>query len=316
MAGTKAQEGRTGGDRGPDRGGWNGAASGWRAGVYRITFESETAAGRLFDKVLIGAILLSVAVVIADSMSRIHARWYHAFDVAEWVFTALFTVEYLMRLVCLRRPWRYARSFFGVIDLLAVLPTYLALLFPAIHVLIDVRVLRLLRIFRVFKLTAYIAEYQQLASALAASRRKIAVFLATIVLIVVVLGSLMYVIEGPRHGFTSIPVSIYWAITTMTTVGYGDITPHSPAGRFVTALMMLLGWGTLAVPTGIVTTEIALRQGRAGSRPEPIDPVTRSALGLATCTACGETEHLPQARHCHACGARLPFAPQDGGPKP
>ncbi len=291
----------------------------WRARIYRIAFESETYAGRLFDKVLIAAILGSVGVVIADSIPSLHAHWYRAFTLAEWLFTLLFTLEYLARLVCLRQPWRYARSFFGVIDLLSVLPTYLALLFPAIHVLVDVRVLRLLRIFRVFKLTAYITEYQQLGAALAASRRKIAVFLSSVILIVVVLGSLMYVIEGPAHGFTSIPVSIYWAITTMTTVGYGDITPQSAAGRFVTALMMLLGWGTLAVPTGIVTSEIALRQGHRDAH-TPAGDIARHAIGLpadaacATCAGCGEAEHLPHARHCHACGTRLPdTAPRQGG---
>lgn len=294
---------------------WGGPPPGWRARIYRIAFEAETPAGRLFDKVVIAAILLSVCVVFADSIPRLHARWARAFLFAEWGFTALFTAEYALRIVCLRQPWRYAKSFYGIIDLLAVVPTYLALLFPAIHVLIDVRVLRLLRIFRVFKLTAYIAEYQQLAIALAASRRKIAVFLASVVLIVVVLGSLMYVIEGPTHGFTSIPVSTYWAITTMTTVGYGDIIPQTPVGRFVTALMMLLGWGTLAVPTGIVTSEIALHRGRG---PESLDRATRGAIGLSPappCTACGEAEHLPRARHCHACGARLP-RPAEAEPEP
>lgn len=279
---------------------------GWRAVIYRVAFESETPAGRLFDKVLIWAILLSVGVVVADSIPSLHTDWYLAFDIAEWAFTILFTIEYLLRLICLKRPQHYAKSFFGIIDLLAVLPTYLALFFPAIHVLIDVRVLRLLRIFRIFKLTAYLSEYQLLARALSASRRKIFVFLSAITLVIVVVGSLMYVVEGPENGFTSIPTSIYWAITTMTTVGYGDITPQSPFGRFVTALMMLLGWGTLAVPTGIVTSEIALRQSREKS--------SSTALALPaerTCAACGETDHLAMARHCHSCGARLPSSEAD-----
>ncbi len=274
---------------------------GWRALVYRVTFESETPAGRLFDKLLIWAILASVAVVVADSVPDLHDHWYLAFDIAEWFFTILFTVEYLLRLSCLKQPRRYAFSFFGVIDLLAVLPTYLALVFPAIHVLIDVRVLRLLRVFRIFKLTAYISEYQTLALALKASRRKILVFLSAVTLIIVVMGSLMYVIEGPERGFTSIPTSIYWAITTMTTVGYGDITPQSGIGRAITALMMLLGWGTLAVPTGIVTSEIALRQARRTEDEQKPEAETRK------CAACGETVHLQTARHCQACGARLPL---------
>ncbi|MCP5397429.1 MAG: ion transporter [Sphingomonadaceae bacterium] len=275
---------------------------GWRALVYRVTFESETPAGRLFDKLLIWAILASVAVVVVDSIPGLHDRWYVAFDVAEWFFTILFTVEYLLRLACLKQPWRYARSFFGVIDLLAVLPTYLALILPGIHVLVDVRVLRLLRIFRIFKLTAYISEYHTLALALKASRRKVLVFLATVSLIIVVMGSLMYVVEGPEHGFTSIPTSIYWAITTMTTVGYGDITPETPIGRIITAIMMLLGWGTLAVPTGIVTSEIAIRQ----SRQEEAGRAASAALPLRECAACGEAVHTSTARHCHQCGARLP----------
>lgn len=275
-----------------------GPNTGWRAKVYRVAFEADTPAGRLFDKILIWVILLSVGVVIADSIPGLPQQWYDAFDIAEWVFTVLFTVEYFFRLACLKYPRRYATSFFGIIDLLAVLPTYLALLLPGIHVLVDVRVLRLLRIFRIFKLTAYISEYQQLARALSASRRKIFVFLAGITLIIVVMGSLMYVVEGPEHGFTSIPTSIYWAITTMTTVGYGDITPQSAFGRFVTALMMLLGWGTLAVPTGIVTSEIALRRAR--------EEEASSGQAGQRCAACGESRHLPSARHCQSCGARLP----------
>ncbi len=277
------------------------ARPGWPAKIFRVAFESETPAGRLFDKLLIVAILLSVGVVIADSIPRLHQHWSLAFDIAEWFFTILFTIEYVLRIISLKRPMRYVRSFYGVIDLLAVLPTYVALVFPGIHVLIDVRVLRLLRIFRIFKLTAYITEYHQLALALKASRRKILVFLATISLIIVVMGSLMYVVEGPGNGFTSIPISIYWAITTMTTVGYGDITPQTGFGRFVTALMMLLGWGTLAVPTGIVTSEIAVRQAsREAAEKKGAAPPARQ------CAACGETEHLPRAHHCHACGARLP----------
>jgi voltage-gated potassium channel len=285
----------------PDKQQWGEPHGGWRAAVYRVAFESETPAGRLFDKLLVWAILASVAVVVLDSVPGLQQSWYLAFDIAEWFFTILFTIEYLFRLTCLKQPWRYARSFFGVIDLLAVLPTYLALVLPGIHVLVDVRVLRLLRIFRIFKLTAYISEYQLLVRALRASQRKILVFLSAVTLVIVVMGSLMYVIEGPENGFTSIPTSIYWAITTMTTVGYGDITPESPVGRFITAIMMLLGWGTLAVPTGIVTSEIALRQtqraeGALGTR-----------TGIRECAACGEASHLHDARHCHACGARLPL---------
>ncbi|GAB4401238.1 MAG: hypothetical protein OHK0048_17510 [Rhodoferax sp.] len=192
----------------------------------------------------------------------------------------------------MRRPWRYAVSFYGVIDLLAVLPTYLALLAPDLGVLIDVRVLRLLRVFRIFKLTAYVAEYQALGTALRASRRKISVFLMAVLMMVLVIGTLMYVVEGPENGFTSIPVATYWAITTMTTVGFGDITPKTDLGRLIASLMMLLGWGTLAVPTGIVTAEMTHAR--------------RSPTTTRTCHECLTEGHLPDARFCRNCGARLP----------
>ena len=268
---------------------------GWRLRWYTIIFEADTPAGRLFDQVLIGIILLSVAVVMADSVeavNRMHAR---TFAIAEWFFTLLFTFEYIARLVCIRNPWRYATSFFGIIDLLAVLPTYLALFFPELYALIDVRVLRLLRVFRVFKLTEYVAEYQSLGSALAASRRKILVFLSTVVMLVLVLGTVMYVVEGRANGFTSIPTSVYWAISTVTTVGFGDITPKTDLGRLIASFMMLLGWGTLAVPTGIVTAEMAA-QRRTKMSPES---------AARTCSACLAEGHTPHANFCFNCAARL-----------
>ncbi|MES2188174.1 MAG: ion transporter [Pseudomonadota bacterium] len=267
---------------------------GWRLAVYRVIFESETPAGRLFDQVLIALILLSVGVVVVDSMPSVHARWHTVFGVMEWIFTAAFTLEYAARLACLRRPLRYARSFFGAVDLLALLPTYMALVFPALHVLIDVRVLRLLRVFRIFKLAAYASEFQTLGHALNASRRKITVFLAGVLMIVLVAGTLMYLIEGQEHGFTSIPTAVYWAITTMTTVGFGDIAPHTALGRFVSSVMMLLGWGTLAVPTGIVTAEMTARHG------------ARVPFDARRCSHCGTTGHPADADFCRRCGTGLP----------
>lgn len=268
--------------------------SGWRLKAYTVVFEADTRAGRLFDVVLLWVIVASVAVVMLDSVDRIHARWGPVFTVLEWSFTALFTLEYGLRLACVRRPVRYARSAFGIIDLLAIAPTYLALLLPGLHALIDVRVLRLLRIFRILKLTAYVAEYGALGRALWASRRKVAVFLGFVLLVVTVMGTLMYVVEGPANGFTSVPTSIYWAISTMTTVGFGDITPKTDFGRLIASVMMLLGWGTLAVPTGIVSAEFTAQ--RFG----PLSPTTR------TCHACLSEGHLPQARYCRDCGAPLP----------
>lgn len=223
---------------------------GWRLRLYTVIFESDTRAGLLFDQVLIVAILLSVAVVLADSVQSLHARHQDMFLALEWGFTLLFSVEYAARLACVKQPLRYATSFFGVVDLLSILPTYFALLFPEAQVLIDVRILRLLRMFRILKLTAYVWEYQAMGRALVASRRKILVFLSVVLMIVVIMGTVMYVVEGPENGFTSIPTSIYWAVTTMTTVGFGDITPKTDVGRLISSAMMLVGWGTLAVPTG------------------------------------------------------------------
>ncbi|MEK8052342.1 ion transporter [Ideonella sp. DXS22W] len=272
--------------------------AGWRLKAYAIIFEADTRAGRAFDLALVGLILASVAVVMLDSVASLHAQWGGVFTVLEWGFTALFTLEYLLRLACVQQPWRYARSFFGVVDLLAIAPTYLALLFPALHALIDVRVLRLLRIFRILKLAAYVSEYRALGQALWATRRKIAVFLGFVLLVTLVMGTLMYVVEGPANGFTSVPVSVYWAITTMTTVGFGDITPKTDLGRLIASTMMLLGWGTLAVPTGIVSAEIAARRG-------PAEVTTR------TCPACLSEGHLSSARFCRDCGQPLPRHQRD-----
>lgn len=269
-------------------------ARGWRRRAYEIIFESETPAGRTFDKVIVTAILVSVAVVIADSVQPWQQRYRIAFDLAEWLFTLLFTAEYIARLLSVERPWRYARSFFGIVDLLAVLPTYLALIAPELHALIDVRVLRLLRIFRIFRLTNFIVEYQTLGEALLASRRKIMVFLAGVLMVVLILGTLLYVVEGPAHGFSNIPTAVYWAITTITTVGFGDITPKTDLGRFIASVMMLIGWGTLAVPTGIVTAEMTVRRN------------VRAPFLPRTCTACGATGYGPEARFCQMCGAALP----------
>ncbi len=273
---------------------------GWRLRAYTIIFGTDTRAGRLFDEILIVAILLSVAVVIADSVQSLSARYAVEFDVLEWGFTLLFTAEYVARLACVRHPMRYATSFFGVVDLLSVLPTYLALFVPEAQAFLDVRILRLLRMFRVLKLTAYVWEYQALGRALAESRRKILVFLSVVLMIVVIMGTVMYVIEGPENGFTSIPTAIYWAVTTMTTVGFGDITPKTDAGRFVASVMMLVGWGTLAVPTGIVTAEMTARR-------------LASAAGGRDCPACGARDHRPEAGYCWHCGA--PIAPASQAPK-
>lgn len=272
-------------------------AGGWRLRLYRVIYESDTRAGRLFDQLIVAAIVISVAVVMADSVQAWHARHRTAFTSAEWFFTALFTLEYLARLVSVDRPLRYARSFFGVVDLVAVLPTYLALIFPELHALIDVRVLRLLRIFRIFRLTEYVADYQVMIEALVASRRKILVFLSAVIMVALILGTLLYVVEGPEHGFTDIPTAMYWAITTITTVGFGDITPKTDIGRFIASVIMLIGWGTLAVPTGIVTAEMTVRRH------------ARPLLVGRACTQCGAEGYGPEAKFCQQCGTALPKVP-------
>lgn len=266
-------------------------ASGWRRRCFIVIFENDTRAGRLFDVWLLIVIVASVLVVMLDSVQAVSGRHGGLFNVLEWGFTLAFTVEYLARLVCVNRPVRYARSFFGIIDLASVLPTYLAYFFPELHALIDIRVLRLLRTFRILKLVAYVSEYKFLAAALRDSRRKIFVFLAAVLMIQVTMSTLMYVIEGPENGFSSIPTSIYWGITAMTTVGFGDIVPRTDLGRAIASVMMLIGWSILAVPTGIVTAEMTRRT--AGSL-------------VGRCPSCGAGNHLPTARYCHECGEALP----------
>lgn len=261
--------------------------------LFTVIFEADTRLGQLFDKTLIYLILLSLLVVVLDSVESISQHLHQPFFVMEWVFTALFSAEYIARLYCAPQRLKYALSFYGIIDLLAVLPTYLALIFPELHALIDVRVLRLIRIFRIFKLTEYFSEYNHLAQALASSRRKIFVFLSVVLMVVMVMGTLMYVVEGPEHGFTSIPVGIYWAITTMTTVGFGDITPKTDLGRLISSVMMLMGWGTLAVPTGIVTAEMSATR-------KSLPPTTR------LCPSCMSEGHEWTDQFCRHCGVSLP----------
>jgi len=267
-------------------------ADGWRRALFSVIFESESRLGRLFDLILIAVIVTSVAVVILDSVQAIHLRAGHVFGVLEWVFTGLFTLEYIGRLACVKRPLRYATSFYGVIDLLALLPTFLVALAPEFAYLIDVRILRLLRVFRIFKLSRYSAEYRALVSAVAASRRKITVFVGFVMLVVLVMGTLMYVVEGPVHGFTSIPVAIYWAISTMATVGFGDLVPKTDLGRAIASVMMLLGWGVLAVPTGIVTAEMA----RRGPDDDVVPMAGRGILAMTPPPAIPPRRLTPAAR--------------------
>ena len=267
-------------------------AGGWRRRWFGVIFESDTVNGRRFDLALLVVIAASVIVVMLETVQPLAARFFRLLLSLEWTFTLLFTAEYIARLMSVERPLRYALSFYGIVDLASVLPMYVAALLPELHVLINIRILRMLRAFRILKLTEYVDEYANLGEALYASRQKIAVFLSVVAMLVVVLGTVMYVVEGPRPGFTSIPMSIYWAITTITTVGFGDITPRTDAGRAVASVVMLLGWGILAVPTGIVTAEMTTRR-LTGAGP------------ARKCRSCGASVSAIDARFCHRCGSAL-----------
>jgi voltage-gated potassium channel len=266
------------------------ARSPWRARLHETIFEADTPAGRSFDVALLVAIIVSIVAVMLESVAAIRRDHGDVLRALEWTITGVFTVEYVLRLLAVDRPARYVRSFLGIVDLLAILPTYLALVAPEAHSLLVIRSLRLLRVFRILKLSQFLGEAQLLLTALRASRRKITVFLGAIVTIVVIVGTLMYVIEGEERGFTSIPVSMYWAVVTMTTVGYGDIAPRTPLGQLVASLLMILGYGIIAVPTGIVSVELA--------------HATR-AVSRQACPACGREGHEVDAVHCKYCGAHL-----------
>ncbi len=259
--------------------------------LYEIIFEADTPAGKLFDVLLFIAIMVSVALTMLNSVNSIRAEHGNLLFLLNAAFTLLFTIEYILRLYCARHPARYARSFFGAVDLLAVLPFYIGLFIPGTRVLDVIKVLRMLRIFRVLKMAQYVGEADLLMNALVDSRRKIGIFVVAVLTIVVILGSLMYVIEGEANGFTSIPRSVYWAIVTLTTVGYGDISPHTPVGQALAACIMIIGYSIIAVPTGIITAELGLSVARQ-KRVRP-------------CKACGHAEHDTDAVYCKQCGASL-----------
>lgn len=259
-----------------------------------IIFETDTPVSRGFDVVVLWAILLSVLAVMLESVAGIRGTYGDILRAIEWGFTALFTLEYLIRVYTARKRLRYIGSFFGVVDLLAVLPSYLSLFFVGSQYFIVIRGLRLLRVFRVLKLVRFLGEASVLSRALRASREKIVVFLVAVLTIVVIIGSTMFLIEGEANGFTNIPVSVYWAIVTLTTVGFGDIIPQTPLGRFLAAIVMILGYGIIAVPTGIVTTELAR-----------VSRETRSLHRHDHCATCGLDEHDEDARFCKRCGASL-----------
>ncbi len=267
------------------------APSGRRVRLHEIIFEAETPFGKAFDVALLIAIVLSVVTVSLETVPAVRAVYGAQLRAAEWVFTILFTVEYALRLACVGRPWRYAGSFFGVVDLLAIVPTYLSLLVAGTQSLIVIRALRLLRVFRVLKLAHFVGEARMLHAALRASSRKIVVFLGGVLTVVLIVGALMYLVEGAENGFTSIPQSVYWAIVTMTTVGYGDVAPQTVLGKVLASAVMILGYGIIAVPTGIVTVEIA--------------GALKHSTRTEACGECGAEDHASDAVFCKYCGAKI-----------
>jgi voltage-gated potassium channel len=262
-----------------------------RKRLHEIIFEAETPAGKRYDIALILCITASVIVVMLDSVASIRDSHGSLLYGIEWFFTILFTIEYATRLICVGSQLKYATSFFGIVDLLGVIPTYLSLLIPGSHYLSAIRFLRVLRTFRVLKLSSYQDESQILWQALKASHRRITVFLFAVLTVVVVVGSLMYVVEGADNGFTSIPRSIYWAIVTLTTVGYGDVSPGTPLGQALAAIVMILGYSIIVIPTGIVSVAVA--------------DESRKRRNTQTCPECSAEGHDEDAVHCKYCGARL-----------
>lgn len=259
--------------------------------LHEIIFEADTKAGKLFDIILLISIMASVVVVMLDSVATIKAEYGNFLFVAEWTFTFLFSVEYILRLYSIGHPLKYALSFYGIVDLVSILPTYLSLIFPGSQYFITIRLIRMLRVFRVLKIVQYLGEANQLVIALRASKRKILVFLFTVIILVIIVGSLMYVIEGEDNGFTSIPRSIYWAIVTLTTVGYGDISPQTPLGQVLASIIMIIGYGIIAVPTGIVTSELT--------------KINKDKISTQACPSCSAEGHDKDAEYCKHCGSNL-----------
>lgn len=264
----------------------------WRLRLHEIIYESETTAGKIFDVSLLILIISSIIIVILDSSQYWHEAYGELFLKLEWGYTILFTIEYILRLICIKKPWKYVFSFLGLIDLLSIIPGYLSLLYAGAHSLLVFRALRLLRIFRIFKLSHFLSEMQFLGVAVKGSLKKISIFMLIVLTLVIIMGSVMYLVEGGKNGFNSIADSIYWAIVTITTVGYGDISPVTSLGKFVASVIMLMGYAIIAVPTGIVTTEMALAMKSKEQQRQ-------------ACPSCGREGHDTNALYCKFCGEKL-----------
>ena len=262
-----------------------------RLKLHTIIYEADTPAGKLFDIILLILIVISVLAVILESVASIHSRFGAELLLIEWIITVFFTVEYIGRILAVPKPLKYITSFYGIIDLLSLLPTYVGFFYPSFHFLLSLRSVRLLRVFRILKLIHFIGASNTLVVALRRSKTKIAVFMFTVMVICIIAGTIMFVVEGPENGFTNIPIGIYWSVVTLTTVGFGDITPQTPLGQLISTVIMIMGYGIIAVPTGIVTTEMA--------RSRVVHSNTQ------VCPECHENEHPDNAKFCHRCGELL-----------
>tara|TARA_R110002049_G_scaffold38978_1_gene120326 strand:+ start:13260 stop:14111 length:852 start_codon:yes stop_codon:yes gene_type:complete len=275
----------------------------WKTKLHDIIYEADTPAGKLFDVILLFTIIASIVLVMLESIKSFDAR-YHAFlNISEWFITILFTIEYIARIISVNKPLKYIASFYGIIDLLSTIPKYISLLLGGIHALAALRALRLLRIFRILKLARYLGASNMLATALKASRAKILVFLFAVLILSIIFGTLMYLIEGESSGFTSIPVSVYWCIVTLTTVGFGDIAPVTPIGQLIAAIIMIMGYGIIAVPTGIVSAEYTAQN--KSENPQKKDIVH---LNTQSCPNCSAEKHKDNAEFCYKCGHNLHHA--------
>jgi voltage-gated potassium channel len=264
----------------------------WRDKIHDVIYEADTPKGKIFDLVLLSLILLSVIFVMLESVQSIDQKFHKVLYIGEWVITIFFSIEYILRILTVKKPWNYVFSFYGIVDFLSTIPLYLSFILVGSNYLLTVRALRLLRIFRILKVTRYIGESNKLKIALLQSRAKILIFLFTVIIVSIIAGTLMYLVEGPEHGFTNIPHSIYWCIVTLTTVGYGDISPGTPLGQLIASVIMVLGYGIIAVPTGIVTAEMT--RGKV-----VVD------LNTQVCSNCNESKHRDGAKFCHKCGENL-----------
>lgn len=270
--------------------------SSWRRKLHEVIYEADTPAGKLFDIVLLLVILLSVVLVMLESVKSLNAKYFDWFYTTEWIITIAFTIEYILRIITVKRPKHYIFSFYGIVDLLSTIPTYLTLLVGGQNLFLAVRALRLLRVFRILKITRYIGESNKLVKALKDSRPKIMVFLFAVFVLCIIMGTVMHLVEGEQGGFDNIPISIYWCIVTLTTVGFGDIHPITPAGQAIASVIMILGYGIIAVPTGIVSAEYT-----KDSKGQTI-PVN---INSQVCPVCNESKHMDDAKYCHNCGSKL-----------